>query len=233
MNEIDKWLSSGAEVNEGLRLQSIYAPSVWLERLVKASPRHAYLLRDKLLPFSESRRPKAQAFSETYTEREGYGSSFRKKWPFLSDPLCPQELKVLAADMITSWHNYVDEHERLYSQTTAEDCFQCARKLLENYSENRKILSEFTYFKMHGSALGKHPIFGEMKRLNDLRRLPVSELFRRQKNLRGAIWRINHEVGKKDRPDLDAERAARLESKMRELEEVNQMISDYERRTTG
>ena len=101
MNEIDKWLSSGAEVNEGLRLLSIYAPSVWLERLVKASPRHAYLLRDKLLPFSESRRPKAQAFSETYTEREGYGSSFRKKWPFLSDPLCPQELKVLAADMIT------------------------------------------------------------------------------------------------------------------------------------
>ena len=86
---------------------------------------------------------------------------------------------------------------------------------------------------MHGSALGKHPIFGEMKRLNDLRRLPVSELFRRQKNLRGAIWRINHEVGKKDRPDLDAERAARLESKMRELEEVNRMISDYERRTTG
>ena len=40
------------------------------------------------------------------------------------------ELKVLAADKITAYHNYVSLHERLFDCMTPEDCFGIAKKLL-------------------------------------------------------------------------------------------------------
>ena len=66
-----------------------------------------------------------------------------------------------------------------------------------------------------------------MKRREALQKMTVSELFRRQKNLIGAIWRVKSEMKKNDRPDLKIQREERLRMKENELEEVNRIIESY------
>lgn len=226
MNEVDRWLSSGAGAEEGFRLLRTYAPSPWTERLVKAAPRFGWLLAEKLSPFASAER-RAAVSSET-VRSEYNGSAFRKTWPFLGEPDCPAELKILAADMITAWHEYFDAHEGLYRCETPEECFECAKKVVENFTKNRKIRSEFTYYKEHHQVLGKHPIFEAGKRTAALRKAPVSELFRRRENLLENIWRIKSEIRKGNKPELLAEREERLRLRERELEEVNRIIKDYD-----
>ena len=222
MNEIDRWISSGAGVEEGLRLLSIHAPNRWLAELVSRLPdRFGHLLRKALIPFSES-----VSFSQTVARGDG---SFRKEWPFLAEPDCPPELKILAADMITSWHGYVNAHEDLYNCVSPEACYDTARKTVDNFSQNCKIRSEFQYYKEHRRVLGKHPVFATTRRLKELRTLPVTSLVRKQRALKGNIWRISHEMAKGDRPDLQEDRAARLAQRKLELAEVERMIQEYER----
>ena len=124
MNEVSQWLKSGAEVQEGLRLLSIYAPNRHLDTLVRSKPsRFAGLLVEVLSKFADE--------TVTTSTRRRTGS-FREKWPFLSDPHCPAELKILATDKISAYHNFVSAHEQLHSCTDLETCFETARKVIEN-----------------------------------------------------------------------------------------------------
>ena len=224
MNEIDRWLYSGAGTHEGLRLLAIYAPNEQVAQLVTSRPaRYGYLLKKALLPFAEQ--PQSTV---TGPHRSSSRKTFRKEWTFLRQPDCPNELKILAADKITSYHNYVEAHEKLYSCKTLEECFDCAKNLIKNYKQNRKIHSEFAYYQEHGSILGRHEIFAEMEHYQELRTMSVSGLFRRRKNLEEAIWRNRDEIKKGDKPHLDASREARIEQKERELAEVNRMIENLE-----
>lgn len=223
MNDVDKWLQSGAGAKEGLRLLAKYAPNSKTERLVKINPdRYGFLLMQALKPFASGA---VKAVSPAAVK------SFRKEWPFLSSPDCPYELKILAADKITAYHNYTSAHAELASCSTLEQCYITAKKIIENYKQNRKIISEFAYYQEHKVCLGKHPIFAELHRVAQLRSLPISELFRKKKNLEGAIWRAKDEIKKGDKPHLQSLREARIESKERELKEVERMIIDFENRT--
>lgn len=224
MNEITKWLKEGAGIQEGLRLLSIYAPNPRIERLVRARPSlYAPLLVRTLSPLA------APDPSHT-APLPAPSRQFRKDWPFLAEPTCPPELKILAADKITAYNTYTSEHRKLTSCTTREECFECAKKIIENYKENRKILSEFAYYKEHGKVLGKHPIFEDMKKLAEIRALPVTQLLKKKKNLEDNIWRIRSEIRKNDKPHLLESRQTRLRSRELELEEVNRMILDYDNR---
>ena len=197
---------------------NIYAPNEHLARLVTLNPsRYKQLLVRTLT---------AKAAPEI-AQPVVHPRRFREDWPFLQDPGCPNELKILAADKITAYRNYVSAHEQLDDCTSPKECYAVAKKLIENYIENRKIHSELAYFKEHGNTLGKHPIFDELKHCAELRRLPIAELFRRKENLEGAIWRINSEIRKETKPHLLTSRERRLKSKQRELAEVQQIIASY------
>ena len=219
-NEIDRWICSGAEVTEGLRLLSIYAPNKWLDALVRKAPKeYSHLLKKALLPFATE-----VPFSQTLTK----GGRFREDWPFLSEPDCPTELKALAADMITSWHNYVNAHEDLFKCTTPEECYECAEKTIRNFSQNSSSRLEFQYYKEHHRILGKHPIFALTKKLENLRRMPITELIRKRRNVQDSIWRAEREIKKGDRPDLKVSREERLSRLKMTLDEINRMIKEYE-----
>ncbi len=225
LNEIDRWIDSGAEVQEGLRLLSIYAPNRHLDALVRRAPkRFSRLLEAVLLPFST--RPRTVAAPAPAIPKV----KFRESWPFLSEPDCPPELKILAADKITAWEESMKAHEELFQCTTPEQCYETAKKVLENYSNNRKIFSEFTHYKEHHSVLGEHPIFRESKEAATLRAMPIMELVRKQKNLEDAIWRAGNEIRKGDKPHLRPEREERISAKRRMLAQVKRMIDDYEQR---
>ena len=199
---------------------SIYAPNKWLDALVRKAPKeYSHLLKKALLPFATE-----VPFSQTLTK----GGRFREDWPFLSEPDCPTELKALAADMITSWHNYVNAHEDLFKCTTPEECFETAEKTVRNFYQNSVSRTEFQYYKEHHRILGKHPIFALTKKLDNLRRMPITELIRKRRNVQDSIWRAEREIKKGDRPDLKVSREERLSRLKMTLDEINRMIKEYE-----
>lgn len=199
---------------------SIYAPNKWLDALVRKAPKeYSHLLKKALLPFATE-----VPFSQTLTK----GGRFREDWPFLSEPDCPTELKALAADMITSWHNYVNAHEDLFKCTTPEECYETAEKTVRNFYQNSVSRTEFQYYKEHHRILGKHPIFALTKKLDNLRRMPITGLIRKRRNVQDSIWRAEREIKKGDRPDLKVSREERLSRLKMTLDEINRMIEEYE-----
>lgn len=100
----------------------------------------------------------------------------RDEWPFLSEDDCPIELKILAADKITAWKNYVTNHQKLFSVCSLEECLETAKNCVFFYCQNRKIFSEFAHYKEHKAILGKHPIFQELDRLKNYRGMDVLSL---------------------------------------------------------
>ena len=148
MTEIEQWLKSGAGVQEGLRLLSVYKPNPLLAQMVERHPDKYGALLVRTL---------AGVGMESVVRTATRSRSLREEWPFLDKPDCPPELKILAADKITAYRNYVREHEKLYSCSTLDDCLRAAEKCILFYCQNRKIVAEFAYYKEHGTVLGKHP----------------------------------------------------------------------------
>ena len=218
MTEIEQWLRTGAGVQEGLRLLSVYRPNPYLARMVE---RHPEKYRDLLI------RTLAGTDRQSVAETVAGGRSFREDWPFLSKPDCPPELKILAADKITAWSNFAREHENLFACRTPEQCLETAKKCVFFYRQNRKIFSEFAHYRETGQVLGKHPVFGEVRRSRELLSEGPVELTRKQRNLRAAVWRLRKQLQEGARPDLEAGRRELLLSKERELAEVEKILDNY------
>ncbi len=220
------WLGSGAEVQQGLRLLNHYAPNPHLERLVKLNPtRYKSLLIKSLSRICGTpppELPSKESTDKTYPK-------FRENWPFLRETQCPMELKVLASEKITAYHNYVEAHQRLFDCTSLDMCLETARTVIENYVENRKIYSEFAYYSENHSVLGKHPIFKEMQDRAELLHLTVKDLFRKKTNLQKAIWRLAKQIESGDKPHLIIDRKHRLEQHKRDLAEIENIVNNYER----
>lgn len=219
MTDVENWLSSGAGIQEGLRLLSLYKPNPYLARMVE---RHPDKYRRLLIRTLTGQDP-----APTPADRPA--RSFREDWPFLSRPDCPPELKILAADKITAWTNFAGEHEKLFDCVTLEQCLEHAKNCVFYYQQNRKIFSEFAYYQDNGHVLGKHPVFGEVRRSHEMLSAGPIELMRRQHNLRAAISRLKRQIVVGGRPDLDAGRAALLAAKERELAEVEKILENYEK----
>ena len=226
MTEIDRWIAKGAGVQEGLRLLAKYRPNPYLARMVEKDPaRYASLLRRTL---TGEHRPSVEENPAAAAPPVRIRGTFREEWPFLDRDDCPAELKILAADMITSWRTFAREHEKLYLCTSPELCLDVAKKCIKSYCQNRRIHSEFAFYKNSGQILGKHPIFAESRRLEELRQSSVLDLERKRRNLRDSIWRLRRLMKSGDNPAMDAARQDLLSLKEQQLEEVEKMIADYE-----
>lgn len=219
MTDVENWLRTGAGIQEGLRLLSLYKPNPYLARMVE---RHPDKYRRLLIRTLTGRDP-----APTPADRPA--RSFREDWPFLSRPDCPPELKILAADKITAWTNFAREHEKLFDCVTPEQCLEHAKNCVFYYQQNWKIFSEFAHYQDTGHVLGKHPVFGEVRRSHEMLSAGPIELMRRQHNLRAAISRLKRQMGSGGRPDLDAGRAELLAAKERELAEVEKILENYEK----
>jgi hypothetical protein len=81
----------------------------------------------------------------------------RERFPFLNSPDCPDELKILVADMLTAYGAYKAAFARLQelgdeeSAKAAADC----ETVVTEYIENREIWDELEYYKENGQILGK------------------------------------------------------------------------------
>jgi len=224
------WLKAGAPFSAGARLFLLFegrrhpfAKLLQHERpAVHAALKLALVRRAGAGLAGISLRPQA-----TEPPKAAAAPKLREDWPFLRDPSCPPEMKILAANKITAYHTYVGAHDRLFDCTTPAEQFAAVRDLVENYIENRSIVKEFKYYKEHGHVLGDHPIFNEMKALKALRRLNVVELLKMQDKLQHNIWRIESEIRKGAKKHLELERKQRLQEKQRLLAEVDRLVQEY------
>lgn len=134
------------------------------------------------------------------------------------------ELEALASRKFTKYRAYVRLHRQLRDCTSLEDCAKVAGELVDNYIDNRLIWEELTWYKEHGSLLGKHPAFAEFRRRRELNNLPVKELVKRQRQVEMNIWRVKSELAKGDKPHLDATRQERLAGYEKERADIVRLL---------
>lgn len=134
------------------------------------------------------------------------------------------ELEALASRKFTKYRAYVRLHHQLRDCTSLEDCARVAGELVDNYIDNRLIWEELTWYKEHGSLLGKHPAFAEFRRRRELNNLPVKELVKRQRQVEMNIWRVKSEMAKGDKPHLDATRRERLAGYEKERADIVRLL---------
>ena len=153
----------------------------------------------------------------------------REEFPFLKTPECPNELKILVADMLTAYETYKTDHEKLFDAATQEDIQELSKSVVENYIENKLIWKELNHFKKHGKVLGEHPVFSWMKRLEQIRSMNNSELIKLREQLKNKIHRTKKLI--KDNPEHaeTGKREKRQQSFERELKEVERLLGLNER----
>lgn len=134
------------------------------------------------------------------------------------------ELEALASRKFTKYRAYVRLHHQLRDCTSLEDCARVAGELVDNYIDNRLIWEELTWYKEHGSLLGKHPAFAEFRRRRELNNLPVKELVKRLRQVEMNIWRVKSEMAKGDKPHLDATRRERLAGYEKERADIVRLL---------
>src|SRR5690606_4957300 len=85
----------------------------------------------------------------------------RSDWPFLADPECPPELKLLISDKITAYRNCIQEYENLPKAISASEQLNTVRSLVTNFIANHDIYKELKYYKDTGKVLGEHKVFAQ------------------------------------------------------------------------
>lgn len=225
---IIQWLKAGAIYQDGVLLfKKIHGNRHPLLILLKEESRLKALVLKQVLRALKENDPVAIA-NTPEPVKTIEKPKLREDFAFLSDPDCPAELKILAADKITAYHNYVSGHEKLFDATSKQEQFDAVKFTVENFMENRRIIKELEHYKKHKKILGDHRIFKSMERVQELRKLNVLELVKLQGKLNQNIWRIKSELAKKDKRHLDAEREASIRDKQFELTEIKRILEGYE-----
>lgn len=150
----------------------------------------------------------------------------REEFPFLGSPSCPVELKALVADRITAYHAYREHYPKLFLASTPEECRVVAGKVVEAYIENRRVWEELNHYKQYGRILGHHPIFRHFSNLRRLRTMSLRDLLKRERQVKGNIWRVSSELKKGNKPELDEPRRDKLRGYQSELAEIRRLLDD-------
>lgn len=224
-NLIHNWLVGGADPEVGLRLFMDYCfPHQVVSRIISKYPdKYLQIIRIALLnkaglPF-DTLSNSVESPSTPLPKR-----IVRNDWPFLSDPECPPELKLLISDKITVYTDCVKHYNQLTSCSNNEELLHTVSTLVTGFIENHEIYQELSYYKQHGNVLGVHPIFQQLNRLKKLRDFNTMDLFKKKKNLEHAIWRNESKIKKENRPDLLPDRQKKIKALKLELSEVNRLL---------
>lgn len=230
---VHNWLLGGADPQVGLRLFLDYCQvQKSAARIISKNPdMHLQLIKIALLkkaelPYNIVIAPASTVIaSEAKQSQNSQATKVRNQWPFLADPDCPPELKLLISDKITAYRNCVQHYEQLPNATTAQQQLITVQALVTNFINNHDIYKELKHYKDTGKILGQHAIFAQYQRILDLRNLQIMDLFKKKQNLEHAIWRTNSKIKKDKRPDLLHGRQEKLKEFKMQLAEVDRLLS--------
>lgn len=145
--------------------------------------------------FIEANKDQFTSILKEMNDSEKAGLSISVQYAFLREEDCPNELKVLVNDVITSYHNFRAAHTELYEKVvqpentilTEDEIYEIAFGLLENFELNREIHAELEHYAKTKEILGDHEIFAELKRTRELDALSADEISKRISNLKTYI----------------------------------------------
>jgi hypothetical protein len=121
----------------------------------------------------------------------------REKFPFLAKDDCPDILKVLVSDMMTTHGRYVEAHAALTAtpdDVTDEKTRRLAQDTVENFTGNRMIWKELEHYGQHGELLGEHPKVKAFIKANAYRQMTDLELARALANARSNISKTRKKI---------------------------------------
>ena len=138
---------------------------------------------------------------------------FREEFPFLRQPDCPDELKVLVADMFSAYDLYRESHRMLVE--TPDDV------------ENRQMWEELEYYKNNGEILGKAQVMRQAREKQEISSLTDLELSKQLGNAKSNISKGKNELEKA--PD-EEQRAKAMEKTRKWTERKNLLEAEMESR---
>lgn len=126
--------------------------------------------------------------------------NFRETYPFLRSEDCPDELKILVADMFAAYDNYREAYRLLDETNTQDENLALAKTTVEQYLENRALWAELDHFKANGEILGEHPLLLDLKLQKEIKAVTDIDLPRKIGNARGNVTknRNKFEAAKSD-----------------------------------
>lgn len=150
----------------------------------------------------------------------------RDEFPFLNEPDCPVELQALVTRKMTDYHQYQQLYKELRDCSSLDELSDKAGQLLTAYLDNQAIYRELKYYQKNRRVLGRHPIFKHFQELARLRSMNVRDLIREQDKVKNNIWRVNSEMKKGDKPQLDGKRLQKLQMYEQKLQEINRLLGE-------
>ena len=108
--------------------------------------------------------------------------SIRVEFPFLNEKDCPDEFKILVADKITSWNEYLNCQVKLHEVEegtlvlSEKELADLAALTIDNFRENQKIYDELNAYAETGKVLGLHPIFKRLQLTREVEVMTADEL---------------------------------------------------------
>jgi hypothetical protein len=149
----------------------------------------------------------------------------RDEFPFLNSKDCPQELKILVADMITAHDTYIAEHKKLHDSLSDAEIAEVSKSVVENYLENREIWEELNHYKKNRKVLGKHPVFAWVKRESEIKCMKVADLVKLKDALENNIPRTKQKIAQEPEHKETAKRVERVKQFEKELILVKQLLN--------
>lgn len=115
---------------------------------------------------------------------------FREDFPFLNAPDCPDELKVLVADMFREYDVFRAAHEQLVNMpdnASFDEAFKASQTAVESYLDNREMWDELEYYKEHHEILGKAECLKSLMEKKEVSALSDLDLSKQISNSRSNI----------------------------------------------
>ena len=129
------------------------------------------------------------------------GLKLRDEYPFLNDPNCPNEFKVLVADKISAYKNYAAKHAETLEAADAGEAedklYELAKETLGNYEMNQEAKEELDFFRdTNGKILGKHPLLADLKLNQDVNEMTEADLVKARNNGLKSVNKYKEAEGK-------------------------------------
>lgn len=148
--------------------------------------------------------------------------AIRVEFPFLNDAYCPDEFKILVADKITAWNEYIDIQKTLGLIESGELIEQdtkllasLAEKAVRCFDENQKIYDELNCYQTTGKILGVHPIFKKHRLSREVNEMTADELIK-YKASSAKYFSVNKTALAKAKKEKDEAKVQEIETRVTE-----------------
>ena len=136
---------------------------------------------------------------------------FRENYPFLKDTTCPDELKVMVANMFAAYDRYRNAYALLSPENLDADNLSAAKEVVENYLDNKAMWAELDHYKENNTLLGEHPIFAELELKKEISGIADIDLSKKLGNASANITKNKNKYEAATDDDKKAEYKTKLD----------------------